>query len=93
MTLMRTVLPVIALTGSAVAAGGGDASSCPNDIPLSCHNSTAVENTCCFIPSGQLLQTQFWDTEPATGPSGKSCLFNTKGNNRHKWQFSVLTIF
>ncbi|RJE21012.1 ribonuclease T2 [Aspergillus sclerotialis] len=43
--------------------------SCPSDIPLSCHNSTAVSNSCCFnSPGGSLLQTQFWDTDPATGP-------------------------
>ncbi|PHH72574.1 hypothetical protein CDD80_4431 [Ophiocordyceps camponoti-rufipedis] len=44
-------------------------SSCPSDIPLSCHNSSAVDDTCCFIPAGQLLQTQFWDVNPSTGPS------------------------
>ncbi|KAG6035552.1 hypothetical protein E4U41_006012 [Claviceps citrina] len=46
-----------------------ESQSCPADIPLSCHNETIVENTCCFIPSGQLLQTQFWDSKPATGPT------------------------
>ncbi|KAI8930602.1 hypothetical protein NX059_012212 [Plenodomus lindquistii] len=36
---------------------------------LSCHNTTVVENLCCFnAPGGQLLQTQFWNTAPATGP-------------------------
>ncbi|KAF4504129.1 hypothetical protein G6O67_008740 [Ophiocordyceps sinensis] len=43
--------------------------SCPSDSPLSCHNSSAVVDTCCFMPAGQLLQTQFWDTNPPTGPS------------------------
>ncbi|KAI9811250.1 MAG: ribonuclease T2-like [Pycnora praestabilis] len=29
-----------------------------------------IQNTCCFnSPGGQLLQTQFWDTDPATGPA------------------------
>lgn len=38
------------------------------DYPLSCSNTTA-QNTCCFnYPGGELLQTQFWDTDPATGP-------------------------
>ncbi|KAI9806219.1 MAG: hypothetical protein M1825_006334 [Sarcosagium campestre] len=42
--------------------------SCPSP-QLSCHNSTPVANTCCFnAPGGLLLQTQFWDTQPATGP-------------------------
>lgn len=55
---------------SALAAGAMAAGSCPSDTPLSCHNTTAVADTCCFIPTGQLLQTQFWDSSPPTGPSG-----------------------
>ena len=40
------------------------------EYPLSCHNKSAVANTCCFnCPGGLLLQTQFWDTNPATGPA------------------------
>ncbi|KAK3177225.1 hypothetical protein OEA41_008554 [Lepraria neglecta] len=40
------------------------------DFPLSCTNKTVVPNTCCFnYPGGELLQTQFWDTDPATGPA------------------------
>ena len=43
---------------------------CPSPGQLSCHNTTVVANTCCFVaPGGQLLQTQFWDTDPATGPT------------------------
>ena len=66
---MIYTLPLLALATAAVA---GDPKSCPADIPLSCHNDTAVADTCCFIASGQLLLTQFWDTDPATGPKGKS---------------------
>lgn len=41
---------------------------CPIDIPLSCSNSTPVENSCCFeSPGGILLQTQFWDYYPPIG--------------------------
>lgn len=40
------------------------------DFPLSCTNNTVVSNICCFnYPGGELLQTQFWDTDPATGPA------------------------
>lgn len=43
---------------------------CPLPHPASCHNHTAVPDSCCFIyPGGQLLQTQFWDTGPSVGPS------------------------
>ncbi|KAG7099665.1 hypothetical protein E1B28_001490 [Marasmius oreades] len=36
---------------------------------LSCHNTSSVTNLCCFeSPGGLLLQTQFWDTDPSTGP-------------------------
>lgn len=42
--------------------------SCSNP-QLSCHNTSAVEDLCCFnSPGGSLLQTQFWDTNPVTGP-------------------------
>lgn len=44
------------------------ASSCANS-PTSCRNSSAVQDLCCFnAPGGLLLQTQFWDTNPQTGP-------------------------
>ncbi|KUJ21753.1 ribonuclease T2 [Mollisia scopiformis] len=47
----------------------GSPKTCSNPT-LSCHNTTAVADTCCFnAPGGQLLQTQFWDTSPSTGPS------------------------
>jgi len=45
-------------------------SSCTSGGQQSCHNTSAVSNTCCFeTPGGLLLQTQFWDTNPSTGPS------------------------
>ena len=48
---------------------GGSPPTCSNP-QTSCQNTTAVQDTCCFnAPGGQLLQTQFWDTAPATGPS------------------------
>ena len=48
---------------------GGSPPTCSNP-QTSCQNTTAVSNTCCFnSPGGLLLQTQFWDTDPATGPT------------------------
>ncbi|KAJ3784764.1 ribonuclease Le37 [Lentinula aff. detonsa] len=45
-------------------------SGCANTGTASCHNTSAVSNTCCFeAPGGLILQTQFWDTDPSTGPS------------------------
>ena len=50
-------------------AVGGHSDFCL-DYPLSCTNKTVIPNTCCFnAPGGNLLQTQFWDTDPATGPA------------------------
>lgn len=72
MPSLRT-LGKIAFTGAQVLLGGqgvvGDfTQSCPAP-QLSCHNTTVVENLCCFnAPGGQILQTQFWDTSPPTGP-------------------------
>lgn len=75
-TIMPSIrtLGKLAMGGAQVLLGHGGRTmgtftqSCP--MPqLSCHNTTVVENLCCFnAPGGQLLQTQFWDTAPATGP-------------------------
>jgi len=47
----------------------GTVKTCTNP-QLSCQNTTAVSDLCCFnAPGGQLLQTQFWDTNPSTGTS------------------------
>ena len=60
----------LGLLQSSSGVQAGSFESCPNNTPLRCQNSTTVENTCCFnAPGGQLLQTQFWDSSPATGPS------------------------
>ena len=48
---------------------GGSPLTCTNP-QTSCQNITAVSDLCCFnAPGGQLLQTQFWDTSPSTGPT------------------------
>ncbi|KAH0591081.1 hypothetical protein H2248_001187 [Termitomyces sp. 'cryptogamus'] len=45
-------------------------SGCSTTGAASCHNTSAVSNLCCFeSPGGLLLQTQFWDTDPSTGPT------------------------
>ncbi|KAJ7170164.1 ribonuclease [Mycena filopes] len=45
-------------------------SGCSSTGTASCTNTSAVSDLCCFqAPGGQLLQTQFWDTSPSTGPS------------------------
>ncbi len=46
--------------------------SCPNDLPLSCSTgATDVDSCCVETPGGVLLQTQFWDYDPATGPKNE----------------------
>ena len=73
MPSLRT-LSKLAFGGAQVLLGGGQrvmgdyVQTC--EAPqLSCHNTTVVENLCCFnAPGGQILQTQFWDTSPPTGP-------------------------
>ncbi|KAJ6566003.1 ribonuclease [Mycena sp. CBHHK59/15] len=45
-------------------------SGCSSTGTASCTNTSAISNLCCFqAPGGLLLQTQFWDTSPSTGPS------------------------
>ncbi|KAL9095360.1 MAG: hypothetical protein Q9165_002231 [Trypethelium subeluteriae] len=58
------------LTFAAFAATAlGSPPSCSTNSPLSCSNTTNVPGTCCFESGGQVLQTQFWDTNPASGPA------------------------
>ncbi|KAJ7143135.1 RNase Gf29 [Mycena crocata] len=46
------------------------ASGCSTTGTASCGNTSSVSNLCCFeSPGGLLLQTQFWDTSPSTGPT------------------------
>jgi hypothetical protein len=48
----------------ASVAFAGSPKTCSNP-QLSCQNTTSVSDLCCFnAPGGQLLQTQFWDTNP-----------------------------
>lgn len=64
---LQTVVAALAVGPALVAAQGSLA--CSADTPLSCQNTTAVEDLCCFnSPGGALLLTQFWDTDPVTGP-------------------------
>ena len=57
------------LLGSGSSAHAGTSRSCSAGGELSCQNSTAQTDLCCFnAPGGQLLLTQFWDTQPVTGP-------------------------
>ena len=69
---LRTVSK-LAFSGAQVLLGTGQlglgASVTCSNPQLSCQNTTVVENLCCFnAPGGQLLLTQFWDTNPSTGP-------------------------
>ena len=68
MGAIRYLTPAAGLFAIALA---GTPESCPSSLPLSCHNTTAVQDSCCFLASGQLLQTQFWDYDPSTGPASK----------------------
>lgn len=71
MPSLRT-LGKLALGGAQLVLAQGAVNpfeSCSNP-QLSCHNTTVVQDLCCFnAPGGQLLQTQFWDSSPPTGPS------------------------
>ncbi|GAM86445.1 hypothetical protein ANO11243_044590 [Dothideomycetidae sp. 11243] len=59
-----TLLAALAAAGYASAAG-----SCPSSSPISCQNTTAIRNTCCTEVHGEVVQVQFWDADPATGPA------------------------
>ena len=68
-TLSRAALALSSGFWLAPQALGGSPPTCTNS-QLSCQNTTAVTDTCCFnAPGGLFLLTQFWDTNPPTGPS------------------------
>lgn len=63
-TAATTLLVIVASRGSLAGAP----LTCDGTLALSCHNTTAQTDTCCFnAPGGSLLQTQFWDYNPSIG--------------------------
>ncbi|KAL1967453.1 hypothetical protein VTN77DRAFT_3238 [Rasamsonia byssochlamydoides] len=59
-------LGLLALSAAQLAHAG--LQSCPANSPTSC--SSSQSGSCCYeAPGGLLLQTQFWDTNPVTGPT------------------------
>ncbi|KAK4960339.1 Ribonuclease T2 precursor (RNase T2) [Elasticomyces elasticus] len=72
LSALTTAQNVLGMQSSVARQAGLDirASATCNSPQLSCHNSSAVQDLCCFnSPGGALLQTQFWDTNPVTGPA------------------------
>ncbi|KAJ5131396.1 uncharacterized protein N7515_007435 [Penicillium bovifimosum] len=66
-TPSKSMLALAAMT--LVTGTNADIGTCDTDSGFSCASSS-TEATCCFnYPGGALLQTQFWDTDPSTGPS------------------------
>ncbi|KAJ5333076.1 Ribonuclease T2 [Penicillium brevicompactum] len=61
---------VLALAAMGLLTGASASlEACSSNSGYSCASSSTTP-TCCFnYPGGALLQTQFWDTSPSTGPS------------------------
>jgi len=50
-------------------SGHSSLTACGTSGETSCQNTTIQTNLCCFeSPGGLIAQTQFWDTNPVTGP-------------------------
>ncbi|KAJ7907312.1 ribonuclease T2 [Mycena leptocephala] len=66
-----SILSAFGVTSLSERALMSDISSgCSTTGTASCGNVSAVSDLCCFeSPGGLLLQTQFWDTSPPTGPN------------------------
>ncbi|KAL9056525.1 MAG: hypothetical protein Q9162_002901 [Coniocarpon cinnabarinum] len=72
MKLSPCTVGLLALAAAFVDAGCPASCTKLQEVMPSCQNKTAVpaQDLCCFsAPGGQILQTQFWDTSPATGPA------------------------
>lgn len=61
---------MLALAATSLMSGASaQLETCSNTNTFSCQSSSTTP-TCCFnYPGGALLQTQFWDTNPSTGPT------------------------
>ncbi|KAF7345316.1 Ribonuclease T2 [Mycena sanguinolenta] len=66
--MLTIVVLAAALAGSSMASSN-IASGCSTTGPLSCTSQGSTSSCCYETPGGLLLQTQFWDTSPPTGPS------------------------
>ncbi|KAJ5314764.1 uncharacterized protein N7443_001648 [Penicillium atrosanguineum] len=65
-----TLAGVLALATAQFFTGvSANLKTCTNNNTLSCHSSSKAPTCCYNYPGGALLQTQFWDTDPSTGPS------------------------
>lgn len=67
MSFSLAAMGMLALTASQLVTA--DPRTCMNNNTLSCHSYSKAPTCCYQYPGGALLQTQFWDTDPATGPS------------------------
>ncbi|KAJ5241554.1 Ribonuclease T2 [Penicillium citrinum] len=65
MSFTGVSISLLALAASASAS----LRTCSNNNTLSCHSSSKAPTCCYNYPGGALLQTQFWDTDPSTGPT------------------------
>ncbi|KAJ5490776.1 Ribonuclease T2 [Penicillium diatomitis] len=68
MSLSRSALLGLATT-SLMTGVSAQLKTCSNSNVFSCQSSSHVPSCCFNYPGGALLQTQFWDTNPSTGPS------------------------
>lgn len=61
-------LSISSLSGSDIGTSQNTFQHC-SQPELSCQTRYRGQDTCCFnYPSGQFLQSQFWDADPAIGP-------------------------
>ncbi|KAF8640509.1 hypothetical protein AX17_000171 [Amanita inopinata Kibby_2008] len=78
--LISTIIAALAVTSYASPTAhhslGGRlqsrsiSSGCSTTGTASCTNTSVISDLCCFeAPGGLLVLTQFWDTNPSTGPS------------------------
>ncbi|CAD6439413.1 c2e0aad9-c602-4579-8915-b5cc87215f2c [Sclerotinia trifoliorum] len=67
-SISKVILPFVLLAPATHAASLAATPLVCSSPTLSCSGSST--NTCCFnTPGGQMVQTQFWDSDPSTGPS------------------------
>ncbi|KAH6691114.1 ribonuclease Trv [Leptodontidium sp. MPI-SDFR-AT-0119] len=77
----RFLLAIAALAGLIPLAFAGAVESCSNDASQLACSGTSTDSCCFNTPGGLFQQVQFWDTNPATGPSNSWTIHGLWPNN------------
>ncbi|KAG9061066.1 ribonuclease T2-like [Linnemannia hyalina] len=79
---LMSIAASVAVASLSIVLAHCQSSGCSTTGTASCTNTSVVANLCCFeSPGGLMLQTQFWDTNPSTGPVDSFTIHGLSSDN------------